>query len=117
MKWKSSITRSGNYPLDCPYPDGGSTCGYVVNNDQALTRHALSVHNCKVHIRHGCIASFEELEPADAEQRKALYGLLTGGEGDDRRAVTLQLKRKRSTAKSTKDSVDKNHTCSGKTLS
>ena len=54
--------------------------------------HYPCMHNCKVHVRHGCIGSFEELEPADAEQRKALYGLLTGGEGDDRRAVTLQLK-------------------------
>ena len=116
MKWKLSITRSGNYPLDCPYPDGGSTYGYVVNNDQALTRHTLSVHNCKVHIRHRCIASFEELESADAQQRKALYGLRRGGEGDDRRAVTLQLKRKRSTAKSTKDSVGKTIHVQGKRL-
>ena len=106
-KWKSSIATSGNYPLNCPYPDEDSVCGYVVNNDQTLIRHALSAHNCKVHVRHGCITSFEELETADAERRKALYGIRRGGEGDDRRTVTSQLKHKKSAVKSTKDFVGK----------
>ena len=91
-------------------------CGYVVNNDQALTRHALTVHNCKVYIRHACINSFEKLKPADAERRKALYEIHRGGKEDDRRAVTSQLKRKRSTAKSTKRSVEKTIPVQGKRL-
>ena len=86
-KWKSSITTSGNYPL---------TCGYTINNDQTLIRHALFTHNSKVHIRYGRITSFEELEPAEAEKRKALYGIRRSGEGDERRAATSQLKHKTS---------------------
>jgi len=82
--------------LNCPYPDKDSICGYVVNNDQVLTRHALSVHNCKAHIQHGCITSLEELEHGDAKRCKVLYGIrCQEGNRDDRCTVTSQLKRKK----------------------